>query len=179
MNAEHPETTPPSGPPKLRREAAYAVDDRGRLPLVIALCSLAGVGVGFGLASVAATQQARHCSTVTMQHRTIQAQPLGLAPSETAWLGVHITTGPRACDAATPRGARVLSVVPGSPAEAAGLRVGDVIERVDGAAVGGAESLVRLVRSRTPRSTVTVTLRRGGERMALTPRLGTMPPRFR
>jgi serine protease Do len=47
------------------------------------------------------------------------------------------------------RGAAVAEVVPGSPADRAGLQAGDVIAQVDGVAVGSAEDAVRELRKPT------------------------------
>ncbi|MBR3274135.1 MAG: S41 family peptidase [Clostridia bacterium] len=65
----------------------------------------------------------------------------------------------------------LIRVFPNSPAEAAGLHVGDVILAVDGEAVSGADGLSYLDAVRRMRggagSEVTLTVRRDGERMAI------------
>jgi len=65
----------------------------------------------------------------------------------------------------------IVRVFPGSPAEAAGLHVGDVIVAVDGDAVSGADGRSYLEAVRRMRggegTRVTLTVRRDGERMAI------------
>ncbi|HMA47912.1 MAG TPA: PDZ domain-containing protein, partial [Frankiaceae bacterium] len=64
-------------------------------------------------------------------------------------------------------GAVVRSVVPGGPADRAGLRAGDVIDAVDGRRVGGVDELVVAVRSHAIGEMVTVSYQRdGSERTA-------------
>ncbi len=59
-------------------------------------------------------------------------------------------------------GVRVDRVVPGSPAEAAGLAAGDVITAMDGKAVGGLRDYSRLLKGHQPGDTVTLTVLRDG-----------------
>ncbi|MCA8951497.1 MAG: PDZ domain-containing protein [Planctomycetes bacterium] len=72
---------------------------------------------------------------------------------------------------ADPAGARVTTVVSGSPAERAGLRIGDVIVALDGERVTDSTSLSRVVcTGKSPGTRTTVTLRRNGaeQRLAVT-----------
>ncbi len=59
-------------------------------------------------------------------------------------------------------GVRVERVVPGSPAEAAGLAPGDVITALDGEAVGGLRDYSHLLKAHSPGDTVTLTVLRNG-----------------
>jgi membrane-associated protease RseP (regulator of RpoE activity) len=61
------------------------------------------------------------------------------------------------------RGVRVTRVVPGSPAEDAGLETGDIITKVDDTEIGDAPELVRTIGSHDPGDTVTITYERDGE----------------
>ena len=61
-----------------------------------------------------------------------------------------------------PAGAEVAAVHPGSLAERAGVRVGDVVEAVDDQPVRSAEDLERLVRGRHETPGL-ITVRRGGQ----------------
>ncbi len=68
-----------------------------------------------------------------------------------------------------PKGvATIVAPIPGSPAEAAGLRAGDVIEAVDGTSLTGVSEDDALALVRGPEgSTVTLTIRRTGEAASL------------
>ncbi|HTI05722.1 MAG TPA: PDZ domain-containing protein [Gemmatimonadales bacterium] len=87
-------------------------------------------------------------------------------------IGVIVDT--RADNANDKIGARIEGITPGGPAEKAGLKVGDVITRFNGTALGGAEpedkdnedsgpgmKLIELARSLDPGDTVQVEYRRG------------------
>ena len=66
-----------------------------------------------------------------------------LLPEEPgAWLGAAVADGDE--------GALLAKVVPGSPAEEAGLEPGDVVVGIDGEAVAGAEDLVNAVAGHEP-----------------------------
>jgi len=60
-------------------------------------------------------------------------------------------------------GVRVSGLVPGSPAATAGIREGDVIVRLNDAAVGNLQEYSNLLRTFSPGQRVSVTLRRGTE----------------
>jgi PDZ domain-containing protein len=74
-------------------------------------------------------------------------------------LGVMLGGPERGADSA---GALVRAVMPDSPADAAGLRRGDVITRYNGTALDGAGKLVELARSLQPGDTVRLEYRRDG-----------------
>lgn len=65
-------------------------------------------------------------------------------------------------------GAVVAQVVSGSPAEAAGLQVGDLITQVDGAQVTSTESLVALVRNGQVGKEMTLTVDRNNQEIQIT-----------
>jgi S1-C subfamily serine protease len=69
-------------------------------------------------------------------------------------------------------GVEVVDVVPGSPAEAAGLQSGDVITLVDGAPVSELDRFSREIRRRPPGSTMVITAHRGDETIELTVTVG-------
>jgi putative serine protease PepD len=54
------------------------------------------------------------------------------------------------------------AIVPGGPAEKAGLQAGDVILALDGKTVEGSSELIVAIRSKSPGDTVTLTVRRDG-----------------
>ena len=65
-------------------------------------------------------------------------------------------------------GVRVQEVMPGSPAEAAGVRAGDVVVALDGAPVADLRGYSAALKGHGPGDTVKVTVRRDGEEMVLT-----------
>jgi S1-C subfamily serine protease len=70
-------------------------------------------------------------------------------------------------------GALVTRVEPGSPAERAGLRVGDVVIEIDGDAIRSFDELVAQIRARTPGDKVELTVRRNGEVSTVTATLSS------
>ena len=86
-------------------------------------------------------------------------------------LGVTITTGTVEADGVTRAGAKVTAgtsgsaVVSGSPADKAGLKVGDVIVAYDGNAVSSTYSLLGYVRASALNDKVTLAIVRGGKTM--------------
>ena len=93
-------------------------------------------------------------------------------------LGVTITTGTVEADGVTRAGAKVTAgtsgsaVVSGSPADKAGLKVGDVIVAYDGNAVSSTYSLLGYVRASALNDKVTLTIVRGGKTMDVEVTLG-------
>lgn len=75
-----------------------------------------------------------------------------------AFLGVEPATVPGQ------KGARVQAIVDGGPAQAAGLRVGDIVVEIQGTAVNSAEQLVAVVARFDVGQAVTVVFMRDGKR---------------
>jgi S1-C subfamily serine protease len=73
------------------------------------------------------------------------------------------------------RGAEVVDVVPGGPAAAAGVEVGDRITQVSGKEVVGSAELGGILRSLEPGTKVQLTVVRGGSTQTLTATLGERP----
>jgi putative serine protease PepD len=65
-------------------------------------------------------------------------------------------------DVSSGAGAVIASLVPGGPAEGAGLRPGDVVTQIDGTTVRTAEELIVAIRSRQPGDTVELSFDRNG-----------------
>jgi serine protease Do len=84
-----------------------------------------------------------------------------------SWLGVSIAdvTSERAkeLNMKEETGAEIKAVLPGSPAEEAGLKKGDVVLEYQGTRVEGAMQLTRMVRETPPGRTVTLKTLRDGE----------------
>jgi putative serine protease PepD len=83
-----------------------------------------------------------------------------------AYLGVSLQSSGRA---------RIASVRAGTPAARAGLHVGDVITKVDLAAVGSDAELRSAVDSHKPGDTIRLTILRNGARQTVSVKLGTRP----
>ena len=84
------------------------------------------------------------------------SRPTPPSPISRVLLGVAV-----ARDSGTD-GARVVEVVPGSPAADAGLEVGDVITAVDGSTIADGSELAAAIQDHDPGDTVTITYGRGG-----------------
>lgn len=79
-----------------------------------------------------------------------------------AYLGVATATGGASANGVTRAGAEVGSVEAGSPAEAAGVKEGDVIVAIDGKPTSQAAALTGFVRQYSAGDTVTLTIIRAG-----------------
>jgi S1-C subfamily serine protease len=99
--------------------------------------------------------------------------------ASTAYLGVQSQTiTPDIADQfgfSTDRGAIIAQVVPGSPADDAGLRRGDVITKFGDKSIDTAEQLVSAVGSDQPGDKVEVVFKRGEDERRVTVTLGTRP----
>lgn len=73
------------------------------------------------------------------------------------------------------RGALVQAIDPGSPAEQAGLREGDVITAIDGREIDSQTALADLIGQHRPGDEVRLTVLRGSQQQQLTVRLGSQP----
>jgi C-terminal processing protease CtpA/Prc len=90
------------------------------------------------------------------------------------WLGVMIEE-----EIEHPEGgARIGTVIPGSPAEAAGLREGDIVQSWNGEPVRGPGALTRRARSAQPGDSVDLGLSRDGAPVSVTVELGEKPQRW-
>jgi putative serine protease PepD len=72
-------------------------------------------------------------------------------------------------------GARIVEVTPGSPADDAGVRTGDLVVEADGRPVGGQGGLIAVIRDGRPGDQLTLTVLRGSERLDLTATLSARP----
>ena len=59
-------------------------------------------------------------------------------------------------------------VIPGSPAEQAGIKPGDVITKIDGRAIARSEDLIIAIRAKAPGDTVVLTVKRDGKEQDIT-----------
>lgn len=95
--------------------------------------------------------------------------------AEHAFLGVAPVDGRASDGNATRAGAQLRRVVPGTPAEKAGLKAGDVIIEVNGERVDSAESLVAHIREHAIGDTVKLTVLRDNTSQDVEVTLGTAP----
>ena len=86
------------------------------------------------------------------------------------WVGVEL-------DTENADGYEVSKVIPGSPAEAAGLEAGDILVALNGVAINkdNDEALMKARKEWKPGQTVTYTVRRNGSERQVTLTLGTWP----
>ncbi|HSJ22688.1 MAG TPA: trypsin-like peptidase domain-containing protein [Nocardioidaceae bacterium] len=126
-------------------------DSRGRVVGI----NTAVAGIGLGLA-VPINETTRRIVFSLMHDGRVRRAYLGLvtspAPLPPAWAE---RTGQRTA-------LRVVEVVPGSPAEACGMRAGDVIVAVDVTPLGDAQSLQRLLFEEAIGSRMEITVLRNG-----------------
>lgn len=108
--------------------------------------NLSSAGISFAIPAAMAIRVAEEIVT----HGRIRYSALGA-----------VTEDAPASDAQPQPGARVTRVMAGSPAEAAGLRRGDVITAVDGEPIPSSAALDALVLTRAIESTLALTVRRG------------------
>lgn len=100
------------------------------------------IGLGFAIPSNSASRVAEEI--------------IATGSSRTPLMGVQLDP------AYTDGGARVSEITPGSGAEAAGLRAGDIVREVNGRPIADATELVVAIRSYAPGDTIVVTFERGG-----------------
>ena len=105
--------------------------------------SAGSIGLGFAIPSNTA--------------KRIVEEIIATGRASTPIIGVNLEI-----DDSTVNGATVGDVTPGSPAESAGIRAGDVITAVNGQPVPDAVSLITRIRSFAPGDTVTLTVESNG-----------------
>ncbi len=87
----------------------------------------------------------------------------------------HAYVGISLNDVANNGGAKITRVVSGSPASDAGLKVGDVITKLDGSNIESADDLTAAISAHAPGDKVSVALTRAGVTKTIAVTLGTRP----
>jgi membrane protease YdiL (CAAX protease family) len=128
----------------------------------------------FGLANSVAIAMAGLALALIYEWRKTLLTPI-LLHAAVNGVGILFLAASLAADAAAPRigvlgeahaeGCLVTEVVAGSPAEAAGLRIGDVISAVDGEHVADIAGVARIIRKHQIGETASIDFLRGGERL--------------
>jgi S1-C subfamily serine protease len=98
---------------------------------------------------------------------------------ERAWIGVGVQdlspSLARSFGVGPNDGAVVSQIVPGSPAERAGLQVGDVVVSAGDREIHASQDVVRAVLAGRPGTTLALRVRRGGRELSQTVALGVRP----
>jgi len=132
-------------------------------------------------AASSAQDPPRRPSTLTRPRVRVETRngPFGVYTFSDNRGRIGVIVDPKADAAGDKLGARVEGITPGGPAEKAGLKVGDVITRFNGTALGGAQSedaensgpgmkLIELAHAVDPGDTVQVEYRRGSDARKVT-----------
>ena len=111
--------------------------------------SAGNIGIGFAIPS----ELAKTIANELITHGSITHSSFG----------VQVSTVAGNSAGQQPGGLYVVNVARGGPADAAGLRVGDVLTRADDRPLSSAEQLQEVTLTRRPGETVQVNFRRGGD----------------
>ncbi len=155
---------PPPTDPVLRPEARVVRADRSLAAMVLLVCTMGGMGIGFGSAMY--LMRVQWGAGYVTAPPSMRALPAGAESDPLTWLGVGI----RSFNGRD--GSLVLRVFDGTAAQRAGFKPGDVVTSFDGQRLRGAEALVSAVRSRAPGELVEVGIERNGRPVTLHARLG-------
>ncbi|WP_414543848.1 HhoA/HhoB/HtrA family serine endopeptidase [Nostoc sp. CCY0012] len=111
-------------------------------------------------------------ATGTVQHPYLGIQMVGLTPQ----IKQNLNSDPRSgVTVNEDKGVLIVRVMPNSPAARAGLRAGDVIQRLNGQAVEDAGSVQKAVESTQVGGDLRLELRRNGQSVNLAVRTGAFP----
>ncbi len=140
------------------------------------LFNMKGEVVGISTAMVASGQNIGFATPINTARNLLPQLKAGKITR--GWLGVRIQDLTPALAESfglkETRGALVADVEADSPAARAGLQRGDILLRLDGRAVAGAQDLARQVAAIPPGSQVTVDLLRSGQKKTLRMTVGTL-----
>jgi putative serine protease PepD len=116
------------------------------------------IGIGFAIPSDTAVR--------------ISQELIASGKATHALLGVETQTA-TSSDQQTAIGATIASVTPGSAADKAGIKAGDVVTKVNDRVIGQSEDLAATIRSFAPGTKVTLTVQRGNDTRTVNVTLGS------
>ncbi len=134
------------------------------LPGATRISGAGSVGLGFAIPS----NQARRVAEELIATGSAQVPAIG-AQLDRTYLG----RGVRIADSSQFSNGGV-GIVPGSPADVAGMQEGDVIIRIDGVPVAESNTAIVIIRSHAPGDTMTFTVDRDGTELDFTVTLGVL-----
>lgn len=139
------------------------------------LLNMEGKVIGINTAIIASGQGIGFAIPSSMAARIIEDIRQGRKVSR-GWLGVQIQevdeNMAKALGLKESKGALVGQVMPGEPAERAGMQDGDVILSVDGKSIEDTSDLLRTIASKAPGHTVNLAVWRNGKTVTLMVQLG-------
>src|SRR3954470_16480558 len=137
------------------------LDDAGHVIGVNSQIATAGAGGGnLGIGFAVPSNTARQVVPQLEQGQTVKRPYLGIESS---------------ADPASPNGAEIQTIVPGGPADKAGLKKGDVIKSIDGAPVKDTTDVSSAIATKKPGDKVTVQIERNGLTQEIEATLGVRP----
>ena len=116
------------------------------------------IGIGFAIPSDTAVR--------------VSQQLIASGKATHAQLGVETQTA-TSNDQQTAIGATIASVTPGSAADKAGIKAGDVVTKVNDRVIGQSEDLAATIRSYAPGTKVTLTIKNGNDTRTVSVTLGS------
>jgi putative serine protease PepD len=137
------------------------LDDAGHVIGVNSQIATAGAGGGnLGIGFAVPSNTAREVVPQLEQGKVVKR----------AYLGVESSADPT-----SPNGAEIQSVVPGGPADKAGLTKGDLVKSIDGTAVKDPSDVSSAIATKEPGDKITVRVERNGLTEEIDVTLGTRP----
>lgn len=130
-------------------------------------------GLGFAIPIDRAEQIARQLvAKGKVDHAYLGIQMVTLTPQLKEEINTDLNSG---LSVDEEQGVLITRVVPNSPADKAGLRVGDVIDRVNGRVIANADMVQQLVGAAQVGDQLQVRLKRNGQHQNLTVKPGALP----
>jgi S1-C subfamily serine protease len=138
------------------------------------------IGINTAIASPADANNIGFAIAISSAEPTLRKLESGKSkPAVSGFLGVEVESVTSAIAAQAnldvTHGAYVADVTPSSPADKGGVRVGDVILKLDSTSISTAEALTSAVKSHKPGEVVVVVVDRGGKQLTFHATLATRP----